>query len=82
MAAGDPPPNGRRSLRREVGRIAAILLFWGGLALVGRYGVGSLAAPGEFLSEFGDSLALLFALAGLINLLIYVAARVATRARR
>lgn len=82
MLTGTSPPNGLRDPLREVGRVAAIVLFWGGLALVGRYGVRTLAAPGEFLYQFGDSLTLLFALAGVINLLVYLAARLLRRSRR
>lgn len=62
---------------REGGRIAAMLLFWGVLAAVGRYGIGNigLARPGHFFFEVGNALAVLFVVAGLASVLIYVIAR-------
>lgn len=65
---------------RDARNVAAIALVWGSLALVGYYVVGSVGRgrPGTFFSEFGATLALLFALAGAIN----VAARAAVGSDR
>ena len=73
----DPTPIGIREILREGGRIAAVLLFWGVLAALGRYGVGNigLALPGHFFFEVGNSLALLCIVTGFASVLIYAIAR-------
>lgn len=58
-------------------RIAAILTFWGVLAVIGRYGIGNIgvARPGQLFFEIGNALAVLFLVTGIASVLIYVIAR-------
>lgn len=68
---------GFNKMLREGGHIAAILLFWGILAAISRYGIGNIgfARPGSFFFELGNYLALLFVAIGLTYILIYSIAR-------
>lgn len=58
-------------------RIFAILLFWGLLAALARYGVGNIgfARPGHLFFELGRNLAILFAITGIASVLLFVIAR-------
>lgn len=68
---------GLYGMLREGGRITLLLLFWGILAALGRFGIGNIgfARPGQFFFEIGNSLALLFGITGLATVLLYVIAR-------
>lgn len=65
------------TMLHEGGRIAALLLFWGILAALGRFGIGNIgfARPGQLFFEIGNGLALLFVITGLASVLLYVIAR-------
>jgi hypothetical protein len=73
----DGVPDHARQMHVEGGRIAALLVFWGVLAAVGRYGIGNIgyARPGRFFFELGTHLGVLFALTGLASVLLYAIAR-------
>lgn len=78
MATDSGPPRiALRDVIAEGAKIAGILLVWGVLAALGRYGIGNigLARPGNFFFEVGNALAALFVVAGLASVLIYVIAR-------
>lgn len=83
MAGNDPSSDGRRGAFGVGIRVAAIASVWAGLAVVGRYGVRTLgpAPPGSFLHGFGDSVAVLFVLTGVINVAVYLAAHALRRRR-
>lgn len=83
MVGNDLPSDGRRGAFGVGIRVATIALVWAGLAVVGRYGVRTLgpAPPGSFLYEFGDAVAVLFVLTGIINVGVYLAARALRRRR-
>jgi len=76
-AESDLTPITLQEILREGGRVSVILLFWGILAALGRYGIGNigLARPGRFFFEVGNSLAALFIIAGIVSILIYAIAR-------
>ncbi|MHB9287536.1 hypothetical protein ACKVMT_10930 [Halobacteriales archaeon Cl-PHB] len=61
-----------------------ILFYWGILAELTRYGVSNIgiASPGTLFFEAGNDLALLFAITGLVSILIYAIARGVQLARR
>lgn len=65
------------AMLREGGRISVLLLFWGFLAALGRFGIGNVgfARPGQLFFEVGNGLALLFLVTGLASVLLYVVAR-------
>ncbi|MDZ7701471.1 MAG: hypothetical protein U5J98_05045 [Halobacteriales archaeon] len=66
-----------RDVLEEGGRIIAILVFWGLLAALARYGVGNigLARPGHLFFELGRNLAIIFVVTGLASVLLFVIAR-------
>lgn len=66
-----------REILEEGGRIIAILLFWGVLAALARYGVGNIgfARPGQLFFELGRNLAILFVITGIASVLLFVIAR-------
>lgn len=66
-----------QNMLRESGQIAAIILFWGVLAAVSRYGIANIgfARPGQFFFELGTNLALLFVAIGTTYIFIYSIAR-------
>lgn len=66
-----------RGILEEGGRIIAILLFWGLLAALARYGVGNIgfARPGQLFFEIGRNLAILFVITGIASVLLFVIAR-------
>lgn len=66
-----------RTMLKEGGRIATILLFWGILAAISRFGIGNIgmARPGRVFFEVGTNLAILFVATGLASVLLYVIAR-------
>ena len=70
-------PVGARAIIEESGRILAILVFWGLLAVVARYGLGNvgLSRPGQPLFEIGRNLATLFTATGMASVLLFVVAR-------
>lgn len=72
-----PEPIDLPVMLREGGRITVLLLFWGFLAVLGRFGIGNIgfARPGQLFFEFGNGLALLFMVTGLASVLLYVIAR-------
>lgn len=75
-----PGPGARRAALRDGVGVAALALAWGALALatyhlVGGVGRGPLAA-------FGRSAAFAFALAGVINVVLYLFAGAARRRDR
>lgn len=73
----DPEPIDLHGMLREGGRITALLLFWGLLAALGRFGIGNIgfARPGQLFFELGNGLALLFTVTGFASVLLYVIAR-------
>lgn len=75
---------GIKEILREGSRVMMILLFWGILAVLARNGVGNIgvAEPGNRFFEAGNDLALLFAITGLVCILIYAIARGIQLARR
>lgn len=76
MATGvDPASEAGGESSRDGRRIGAILLFWGGLALIGRYGLGNVGVAGDSAASLGTSVALLFALTAVINVGVYAGAR-------
>ena len=70
-------PVGTRDIIEESGRIVAILVFWGLLAVIARYGVGNvgISRPGQPLYEIGRNLATLFTATGMASVLLFVVAR-------
>jgi len=70
-------PVGTRAILEESGRILAILVFWGLLAVLARYGLGNvgLSRPGQPLFEIGRNLATLFTATGMASVLLFVVAR-------
>ena len=66
-----------RQILEEGTRIIAILLFWGLLAALARYGIGNIgfSRPGQLLFEIGRNLAILFVIAGAASVLLFVIAR-------
>lgn len=66
-----------RDIIEEGGRIIAILLFWGLLAALARYGVGNIgiARPGQVFYELGRNLAILFVTTGMASVLLFGIAR-------
>lgn len=66
-----------RQILEEGTRIIAILLFWGLLAALARYGIGNIgfARPGQLFFEIGRNLAILFVIAGVASVLLFVIAR-------
>jgi hypothetical protein len=66
-----------REILEEGARIFAILLFWGLLAALARYGVGNIgfARPGQLFFEIGRNLAILFIITGIASVLLFVVAR-------
>lgn len=66
-----------RDILEEGTRIIAILLFWGLLAALARYGLGNFgfARPGQLFFEIGRNLALLFVATGIASVLLFVVAR-------
>jgi len=70
-------PIGTSAILDESGRILAILVFWGLLAVLARYGLGNvgLSRPGQPLFEIGRSLATLFTATGMASVLLFVVAR-------
>ncbi|WP_436348698.1 hypothetical protein [Natronorubrum sp. FCH18a] len=79
-----PTPINLQEILREGARIAAILLFWGFLAGIGRFGIGNIgyARPGSLFFELGNAIAFLFIATGLASVLIYVIARGIQLSRR
>lgn len=73
-----------QEMLREGGRIAIILLFWGILAALGRYGLGNIgfARPGHIFFEVGNSLAVLFIVTGVLSVIVYSIARSIQLSRR
>lgn len=61
----------------EGGRIVGLLLFWGLLAALARYGLGNVgfSRPGSLFFELGWSLAALFLAAGAASVLLFAVAR-------
>lgn len=66
-----------RDVLAEAGRIIAILVFWGLLAALARYGVGNIgfARPGQLFYELGRHLSILFVVTGVASILLFVVAR-------
>lgn len=66
-----------RDILEEGPRILAVLLFWGLLAALARYGVGNIgfARPGQPFFEIGRNLAVLFVITGIASVLLFVIAR-------
>lgn len=66
-----------REILEEGVRIIAILLFWGLLAALARYGIGNIgfAGPGQLFFEIGRNLAILFVITGIASALLFVIAR-------
>lgn len=66
-----------REILEEGIRIIAILLFWGLLAALARYGLGNIgfARPGQPFFEAGRNLAILFVITGIASVLLFVIAR-------
>ncbi len=66
-----------RELLRDGWKIAAILLFWGALALIGFAGVTNIGfyRPGSFFWWIGNMLGWTFVVTGVGNILIYTIAR-------
>lgn len=54
--------------------IAAILVFWGALSLVG-IGIANVGDTGSYLVPLGEALSQLFIGVGLASVLLYVVAR-------
>lgn len=79
-----PTPIDLHDMLREGVPIAAILLFWGILAAIGRFGIGNIgyARPRSFFFTLGNAIALLFIVTGLASVLIYVIARGLRLSRR
>lgn len=57
------------------GHVAAVLLFWGALALLAWAVTGAAGAAGRSVLGFGESVALLFALTAVVNAAVYAGAR-------
>ncbi len=66
-----------REILQEGPSILGILLIWGVLAGLARYGVGNVgfAQPGQFFFIIGRFVAMLFLLAGIASVLLFVIAR-------
>lgn len=66
-----------RELLRDGKRIAAILLFWGALALIGFAGIPNIGyySPGSVLWWIGNMLGWIFVITGIASILIYTIAR-------
>ena len=76
MATGyDPTVPRTANVLGPGGRIAAILAFWGALALATWVTVGGIEAGGSGTLGFGESVAVLFVVTGLINVAVYAGAR-------
>lgn len=78
MASGSTPKAVTiRQILEEGIRIIAIILFWGLLAAIARYGIGNVgfSRPGSLFFEIGQHLALLFVSTGMASVLLFVVAR-------